>query len=263
MPRCAGGVASARDIKPLCRFLEANSTGQCFIRAFCARLFGIDHPRRTTRADNRDPVPYRDAAPGPGRQGGGRSHVRRACRRSGHFDPNSKDALSARYRSAASATARSRHAGAITMTTHSPMSCAQIDELLPEYSTGELDGPQSRAIEEHARTCEACAREIAHWTHATGLVKRAAAECETPAVAFQTRLRASRFASVVRPLAFAASLALAFGLGIFAGRSGSTSTPRLATETRESIASRYREAAAASPGSSSLGLALMSIARRN
>lgn len=263
MPGCAGGVASSRDIQPLRRFLEANSTGQCFIRAFCARLFGIDLPRRTTRADNRDSVPHGDAAAGPGRQSGGRSHVRRPRRRSRNLDPNSKDALSASYRSAACATARSRSIGATTMNSHSPMSCAQVDELLSEFSTGELDAAQSRAIEEHARTCEACAREIAHWTHATGLVKRAAAECETPAVAFQTRLRASRFASVVRPLAFAASLALAFGLGIFAGRSGSTSTPRLATETRESIASRYREAAAASPGSSSLGLALMSIARRN
>ncbi|MBX3388658.1 MAG: zf-HC2 domain-containing protein [Phycisphaeraceae bacterium] len=147
------------------------------------------------------------------------------------------------------------------MTTDSPMSCAQVDELLPEYSTGELDPSASRAIEEHTRTCEACAREIAGWTRAGGLVRRAATEEEPVRIA--SPMRRSAFPPFARPLALAASLALAFGLGIFAGRSGSTPAPQLAAETRESIASRYREVAAASPGSSSLGLALMSIARRN
>lgn len=143
----------------------------------------------------------------------------------------------------------------------STMSCAQVDELLPEYSTGELDAARSHAIEEHARTCEACAREIAGWARAGGLVRRAAAD-DALQVALPTRSPRPAFSSVSRLLALAASLALAFGLGLFAGRSGQTSAPQLAAQTHESLASRYREIASASPGSSSLGLALMSIARR-
>lgn len=147
------------------------------------------------------------------------------------------------------------------MNSHSPLSCAQVDDLLPEFSTGELDAAQSRAIEEHARTCDACAREIAGWTRASGLIHRAATEEEPIRIAAPTRR--STIPLFARPLALAASLALSFALGLFAGRSGSSPTPQLAAETRESIASRYREVAAASPRSSSLGLALMSIARRN
>lgn len=147
----------------------------------------------------------------------------------------------------------------------SPLSCEEIQELLPDFVTGELDGASAHAIERHALACESCAHEIAGWKQATGLVKRASNAQPRPIEQQARQSPNGRRIPFLRPLALAASLAITFLLGIAAGRFGTSSGPGpLAStpEARENLATRYQVAASASPNANSLSLALLSIARR-
>ncbi len=148
---------------------------------------------------------------------------------------------------------------------HDTFTCADVQELLPDLLGGELESAMAQAVERHALACPSCSRELAESRAAIGLVKRAAA----PPAREQAPIRFRNNTPSIpwRPLALAASLAIAFGLGMAAGRSNSS--PAMASRDdntnsnpTESIATRYRQAATASPGASSLGLALISIARR-
>ncbi|MGH7242605.1 MAG: zf-HC2 domain-containing protein [Phycisphaerales bacterium] len=150
------------------------------------------------------------------------------------------------------------------------LTCADVRELLPDLLGNELDAAQIRAIESHATSCESCAKEIAESRHAAAVVRRAAVGTHAPkrsaAGVGKPAVRAgSRF---FVPLALAASLALVFGLGVFAGRVSATTSllarsgDPIAAST-DSLATRYRRASTASPQTSPLGLALLSIARRH
>ncbi|MBS0189645.1 MAG: zf-HC2 domain-containing protein [Phycisphaerales bacterium] len=139
------------------------------------------------------------------------------------------------------------------------LTCQEVDELLPDYCTGESDPETARAIELHAADCAACSREIAQWRAAAGVLRRASMQSparDIPRIAV-ARQKPSRLFAV------AASLAIVFFLGTAAGRwSARPASPGENQPSGDSLVARYKNAAIASPGTSSLGLALLSLARR-
>jgi anti-sigma factor RsiW len=61
------------------------------------------------------------------------------------------------------------------------------DEQLIAYAAGELDAVQSSLVAEHAATCAACARTIAHFREIRALLR--ADHTETPRLATLVRAR--------------------------------------------------------------------------
>ncbi|MFO0837653.1 MAG: zf-HC2 domain-containing protein [Phycisphaerae bacterium] len=161
------------------------------------------------------------------------------------------------------------------------MNCDQFRESLAEFVGGELPASQRAQADEHCASCANC-REIAN-----GLMRAQAAVAETQLDAPEAAIRAARiplprrapspaatqYRLVMGLLRYAAVIVAAFGAGYWSGfaRDGGTSAghepPRVgevaavapAIEAR--FAANYRRAATAYPQSSSLGLALMSLAR--
>lgn len=157
--------------------------------------------------------------------------------------------------------------------------CSTNRLLLADYLANELTPDERRAFEDHLRTCEPCR------THAEslGAVQRSllsaagsldAANARTasltPAPA-SLRVHTPHVSHVAirvaRPLALAASLALAFAAGYFARTPHAMSTPltpstRNADATIPRVARDYLKAAQSTPTASSFTWSLLSVARR-
>lgn len=156
------------------------------------------------------------------------------------------------------------------------MNCDQIRERLADYLGGELDEPQRSDFDAHVAECAPC-REYVH-----GLRESVAAveALRLPQAVALTRAAAIPVPSVARHprvflaaiLRYAAVILTAFAAGYFSR--GSAENPPNTVDAKPQpmiaagesihpeIAQNYQRVATQHPGASTLGLSLLSIARR-